>query len=418
MRSALGFVAGFVLAASPAAPAQDARPRAAAGPALFEQVLRTVRRGLFDKSFNGVDLDALAARYRDEAAAAPTARGEREVIRRMLGEIGVSHLSLIEPEVYRGHFLPEMQNERTPQLGLEIARLEEGFFVAGLWEGGAAEKAGVLRGDRIVSVDGLPAGRHPRMLPAGSDPALPTPPGYYLVPPEEGEVSLVLERRPGERLEVWVRPEPGNMVEASLRSVRVIPVAGARVGIMHFWHFLRGEVAKAFEEALAGPFATCDALVLDLRGRGGSVVVLNRILRAVEKVRATAPWGERCAALIDEGSRSAKEIFAWHWRTRAIGPLVGRRTEGAVIAGTFLPMKDGSALLLAVQHVPGYSDGVRLEGVGVAPHFEVPGELPYAAGRDEILEAALKILREKFGLGAPRRPEGDVRVSASRRAAA
>ena len=73
-------------------------------------------------------------------------------------------------------------------------------------------------------------------------------------------------------VEVWLRPEAGNMVSASRKSVRVIAHAGRRVGVVHFWHFLAGEMATILREALAGPFADCDALVIDVRGRGGNPV--------------------------------------------------------------------------------------------------------------------------------------------------
>jgi hypothetical protein len=50
-------------------------------------------------------------------------------------------------------------------------------------------------------------------------------------------------------------------------------------------------------------------------------------------------------------------------------------------------LQDGSLLMLAVSDV--LVDGERLEGVGVDPDIVVPRELPYSAGRDPQLEAAL-----------------------------
>ena len=60
---------------------------------------------------------------------------------------------------------------------------------------------------------------------------------------------------------------------------------------------------------------------------------------------------------------------------------------GAVSGGRPFPLADGSLLYLAVQEVR--IDGERLEGAGVAPHIEVAFELPYAAGEDSQLEAAV-----------------------------
>jgi carboxyl-terminal processing protease len=67
--------------------------------------------------------------------------------------------------------------------------------------------------------------------------------------------------------------------------------------------------------------------------------------------------------------------------------VVGSRTAGALLAGRGFLLSDGSLLVLAVSDVR--VEGVRLEGRGVAPDIEVPFRLPYAAGRDPQLEAAL-----------------------------
>ncbi len=69
--------------------------------------------------------------------------------------------------------------------------------------------------------------------------------------------------------------------------------------------------------------------------------------------------------------------------------MVGERTAGAVLAGRFNVLSDGSLLYLAVNDVR--VDGVRLEGRGVAPDVEVPFDPAYAAGRDPQLEKAVEV---------------------------
>lgn len=401
-------------------PSVDAAPAALAladPPRLFDEVWRTVEQRFFDRTHRGKDWAAIREAWLPAACEAPTPRRLREVINGMLGELRVSHLSLVDPDVYRAHFVPELTNRPAPQLGVEWVALPEGIFAAGLWEGAPAVRAGVRRGDRLVAIDGIAAARHPALLPAGSDPGLASPPGLFLLPcPEDQEMCLVLERRPGQHVEAWVRPEPGNMVTASRRSVRVFLHAGRRVGYVHFWHFLAGEMATILRDALAGPFAECDSLVIDVRGRGGSPVVMDRILRGVTHGRENAPWRDAVVCCIDEGSRSAKEIFAWKWRKAGLGPLVGRRTEGAVIASTFFPMHDGSMLLMGVRDVADMSGGEQLEGVGVAPDIDVPGTLPFADGRDEILARALDVAAERAKAG-PRRAKPASLPTPRRRAA-
>ena len=67
--------------------------------------------------------------------------------------------------------------------------------------------------------------------------------------------------------------------------------------------------------------------------------------------------------------------------------VVGARTAGALLAGRGFLLRDGSLLVLAVADVR--VEGERLEGRGVVPDLAVPFRLPYAAGHDPQLEAAL-----------------------------
>jgi hypothetical protein len=73
---------------------------------------------------------------------------------------------------------------------------------------------------------------------------------------------------------------------------------------------------------------------------------------------------------------SGKEVLAYGFRKYRIGEVIGTQTEGAVIAPTAFLVGRGM-LLLAVEDVQ--VDGVRLEGVGVAPTIEVQAG-PTSAG--------------------------------------
>ena len=69
--------------------------------------------------------------------------------------------------------------------------------------------------------------------------------------------------------------------------------------------------------------------------------------------------------LINEGTRSGKEVLAYGFKQYRLGELIGHRTEGAVLAATAFLIGDDGLLLLAVEDV--LVDGQRLEGVGVTP---------------------------------------------------
>ena len=101
-------------------------------------------------------------------------------------------------------------------------------------------------------------------------------------------------------------------------------------------------------------------------------------------------WRKPVAALINEGTRSGKEVLAYGFKEYRLGELVGHRTEGAVLAATAFLIGDDDLLLLAVEDV--LVDGQRLEGVGVTPTIEVPFDSRYAAAATHSSTAPSEVL--------------------------
>ncbi len=398
------------LAPGHTAAAQDAdrRPR---GPALYEEVCREVTRRFFDRTFNGQDWPAIQRRH---VAAAKSVQGSpralRAVINTMLGELKISHLALLEPEIYRDLVLPEMRNAPVWQYGIDWVARAEGVFVASVWEGSPAATAGLKGGEQLIAIDGTPPLDHPGFLPAGSDPGLPGDPGYHLL--AGGQQRRRLQFAGGRLIEL--QAERMTQTDAAERSIRIIEHEHARIGYLRFRHFLSRDMVPLARTALTKRFAQCDAVILDMRGRGGYPQVLFSMLELVQKTLARKPkWAGRCATLLDGKSRSAKEIWAYWYRKRLLGPVIGERTQGAVVAATFFPMRDGSSLMCPIRDVRNMTEGNYLEGTGVPPHYTVK-KSEARPGTDHILNAALKILWEDFGLKNPP-PQEDMSWDNSRR---
>ena len=93
--------------------------------------------------------------------------------------------------------------------------------------------------------------------------------------------------------------------------------------------------------------------------------------------------------LVNEGSRSGKELLAQGFKDHDIGPVVGSTTAGAVVAGRPFRLSNDDLLYVAVADVE--VNGKRIEGVGVTPDVEVPFDVRDAGGRDPQLERALDI---------------------------
>jgi carboxyl-terminal processing protease len=153
---------------------------------------------------------------------------------------------------------------------------------------------------------------------------------------------------------------------------------------------------------LYGRLKDADALVLDLReGWGGTPAsVLNiytgrgpsvtNVPRNGTRNTYNSHWNKPVVMLVNEGSRSAKEILAYSFQQYNIGRVVGSKTAGAVVAGRPVLMSDGSLLYVAAADV--YVDGEqRLEGKGVTPDIIVPFSLEYAQGADPQKERAIDV---------------------------
>jgi C-terminal processing protease CtpA/Prc len=89
-------------------------------------------------------------------------------------------------------------------------------------------------------------------------------------------------------------------------------------------------------------------------------------------------------------------VFAWEFKERDIGKVVGEKTAGAVIPATFVPVGEDMVLMFPSFRLPKYTN--ILEGIGVTPDVAVRDDIPYAQGADPILEAGIKTL-----LNAPSR---------------
>ncbi|MBI4878479.1 MAG: hypothetical protein HY812_02305 [Planctomycetes bacterium] len=335
----------------------------------------------------------------------------------MLAELEASHTTIIDAAVFQG-MACELSNRRCLTFGVLLEESLPGrVFVRALYEGGPGARAGLRVGDRIVEVDGIPVAQSRFLLDAGYDPGLPGAPLFFLRAEAGGRLALTVQPHPDgdTRQRLLLEPASMNAVDAARNSVAVLEQDGVSIGTLHIWFCSEG-VTQVLRDALQGPLARCDALVLDVRGRGGYAQVATQILDAfrgrqsfrqqLRGERGAPLWTKPVVLLADERSRSAKEILAYQFRAAGLGKLVGQRTEGAVLGAVFHALPDGSYLELAAVAVP--VGGVSLEGVGVPPDHEVDFVVPYARGADPILskgcEVAVDEVRQARRRARGRRP--------------
>jgi carboxyl-terminal processing protease len=365
-----------------------------APPRVFEQVVPIVERRLEALQLDGERFPRLVESYRPLILSAPAGAQEHAMINRMLGELKVSHLALLEGETY-AHLERELKGESVPTLGLQLTLLRGHYFVSALAAGGPAERAGLGLGDRIVSLDGIPLAESTRLIPGGGDPGLGGPPTFFPLARRNENVALEVQTGPDAetRVEVVLTPESMSGLTAVKRSARVRTVRGHRIAFVQLPFMAPLSLPTVLRDLLQGDLADAEGLVLDLRGRGGYEKVAREILALfAPSGRNRKPvWQKPVVALIDRRSRSAKEVLSYYLKRYGAATLVGEPTEGAVLGAGFERMRDGSVLMVPVQRVS-VNGGVDLEGVGVSPDYEVDQPLEFAHGVDHILARGVQVL--------------------------
>jgi carboxyl-terminal processing protease len=127
-----------------------------------------------------------------------------------------------------------------------------------------------------------------------------------------------------------------------------------------------------------------DALVLDLRGRGGSAGEVTRIVDLMRDYRKKT--GRPVVALADRQSRSGKDILLYEFRQIGVR-IVGEASAVAVIPASFADVGYDSILMFPAVRLPKYTDLLELKPIQPDVLVERPGL--FAAGRDGILEAGV-----------------------------
>jgi carboxyl-terminal processing protease len=374
----------------------------------FDQVWELVRDRFYDPHVNGLDWQEQRARFRPDAASAPSREAAAVVINAMLAKLGASHTHFYTPEEPAYYQLADIFVGALEHRGLErvFPRGEVSYpgtgvfteaddqgrtFVTGVIEGAPAHQAGVLLGDEIVSADGRP------FRPVGSFRGKVGSPVSLQIRRSSGAAPIAISVSPADL-------HPNDMFLRGLKeSARVIVTENAKIGYVHVWSYASHRMQSALEDLMSdGPLKDADALVWDLRGGWGGAQpqyldlfnprapTMKITGRNGETGFVDVKWRKPVAALINEGTRSGKEVLAYGFKEYRLGELVGHRTEGAVLAATAFLIGDDGLLLLAVEDV--LVDGQRLEGVGVTPTIEVPFDSRYAAGSDPQLDRALQLL--------------------------
>jgi C-terminal processing protease CtpA/Prc len=240
---------------------------------LFERVVRVLERDYYETTERQERLPELVASLRAREDARPRSETEsldfqRALVQELLESLDASHLALYSHASYEA-MEAELAERPMPTLGLQLVEEAGRYYADWLYEGGPADRAGVRRGEEVLAIDGVSVAESPRLDWRTDDAALPDPPIHAILCHAGEDVTLVLSDARGALREVSIGARPYSGADASHASARIYEVGPLRIGYVHLWFMSGSTPVDLVRDLLAKDFRDCDAMLLDLRGRGG-----------------------------------------------------------------------------------------------------------------------------------------------------
>ena len=294
-------------------------------------------------------------------------------IRGMLSELD-PHSSYMEADEYRQ--LDDDSRGRYSGIGVEIAIQNKQARVAYVMEGGAADKAGVVAGDLITSIDQV-ALRGQNLRSA--------------VDRLRGEV--------GSTVEITVKHENGeissfelerNFVEVSSVFSRPVDEDYGYFQVTHFTRKSADELLEQIQYMQDNSDGPLKGIVLDLRRNPGGVLssavtmadgflddglIVSTRGRAENQLEYTAKPGQwlegvPVVVLVDAGSASASEVLAGALQDHDRALIVGEKTFGKGSVQSVLNLRNGSGIRLTTSryYTP---NGRSIQAEGIQPDVEI-----------------------------------------------
>jgi carboxyl-terminal processing protease len=346
----------------------------------YDDITAVVTEQFYDRTFRGLDWPGRVASYRRQVTCGDSEVALTTQINALLSELHASHTGLysksdLEYWALQSIFSASIEKFPLALSGIWPVRLGQARYAAYVLEDSPAARAGVLRGDLLVSLDG-----------GAFDPlGFNAQAGSTLVVSSDGHTQRTVH------VQAIFESTQSSFLRAGIASAREIPVGTKRAGYFHLWSGTHVRFRETLEAALTRfEGAQVDALVLDLRGGfGGSG------LEYLAKLKASTYLGRIPKyVLIDDGVRSGKEWITASIRQQKLATVVGSTTAGYFLGGRANQPFDGKYFLY-VASAAFEPEGIPpIEGKGVAPDIAVAPCRVLCAGRDPQLDTVLDLIRK------------------------
>ena len=200
------------------------------GGTLFENVATVLAKNYVDKDFREKQLPALVDQFRAKAAAATSLRDQRQIVHEFLSHIPASHLGLLSAQAHRT-MMADLLQVAYPSFGFQAIGSGANVYAGMILEGGPAARAGLLTGDRLVTIDGTPVEDSPRLDWRSDDAHIGDerdPSVRQIVASASDRIALRVERRPGEFVNLTIAAEEYTAFDARKRVCVSLDLAGRR----------------------------------------------------------------------------------------------------------------------------------------------------------------------------------------------
>ncbi|HEY9283671.1 MAG TPA: PDZ domain-containing protein, partial [Pyrinomonadaceae bacterium] len=374
---------------------------------MFDEVWRGERDFFYDPNLHGLDVAAMKKRYEPYLDSVAHRADLTYLFREMLNQLTVGHMFI------SGGDRPLPTFVAGGLLGADY-RVENGRY----------RFAKVYNGESW----------NPQLRAPLTQPGVNVKAGEYLLAVDgrdvraAHEVYSFFEGRAGKQTVIKVGP---NADGAGAREVTVVPVPSEQGLRALDWiegnrrkvdQLSGGRVAYVYVPNTSGPgyesfnryyFSQThkDGAVIDERFNGGGALadyiveylsrpLLNYIAFREGRDVPTplgAIYGPK-AMIINELAGSGGDALPWYFRKMKIGPLVGKRTWGGLVASFPMPqLMDGGNVTAPDAAIFGLEGEWEVENRGVAPDVEVEMDpAAWRAGRDPQLERAVELVLEEM----------------------
>jgi carboxyl-terminal processing protease len=406
--------------APPAGVALDSDTRQRA----YDFVWTRVNDAYVDPNLNGVDWKRIGQEHQTAIVNAPTDDAFWKRLDLMVAELGDAHTRVLSAKQYANH-----KDKLSYSVGLGVTDVQGELIVTSVAKDSAAEKAGIVKGNKLLRIEGIEASDWwrlqlskarknsteraqaksiKRILNSGD-----------LDAPSDS-IALQIERNDGSSMEVSLL-----RADLSRKDSLTSKMLDENYGYLRLTGFeasLSKEVQASYDKVRAA-----QGLVIDLRGNGGgslglSLAMMNQLVQGniaigkritrtgksptmlfglistgkleLELRGVQNPYLGPVVVLVDGDSASASEFFAGSLQSIGRAKVIGETSCGCLLGYLgYANVPGGGALAYSeIDFAP--VNGKRIEGVGVIPDQTVTlTKADLRNNKDTGLEAALLALK-------------------------